>query len=49
MTLILETSAERKLMPSVFSETGWNRKRAARILGVGYKAILCKIKDLDLD
>ena len=49
MTLILDTTAERKLITSVFSETGWNRKKAAKILGVGYKSILYKIKGLDLD
>jgi two-component system response regulator AtoC len=41
--------AERRLISSVLSETGWNRKKAARILGVSYKAILYKIKELKLD
>ena len=49
MALILDTTAERKLITGVLSETGWNRKRAAKILGVGYKSILYKIKGLDLD
>lgn len=40
MALILDTTAERKLITGVLSETGWNRKKAAKILGVGYKAIL---------
>jgi len=41
--------AERGLITSVLHETGWNRKRAAKILGVSYKAMLYKIKELDLD
>jgi two-component system response regulator AtoC len=41
--------AERRLIASVLVETGWNRKKAAKILGVSYKAILYKIKDLKLD
>ena len=31
------------------NDTVWNCRKAVTILGVGYKAILCKIKDLDLD
>ena len=41
--------AERRLIASVLVETGWNRKKAAKILGVSYKAILYKIRDLKLD
>jgi len=41
--------AERRLIASVLVETGWNRKKAAKILGVSYKAILYKIKELKLD
>jgi two-component system response regulator AtoC len=41
--------AERRLIASVLAETGWNRKKAAKILGVSYKAILYKIKELNLD
>jgi two-component system response regulator AtoC len=41
--------AERTLIESVLMETGWNRKKAAKILGVSYKAILYKIKELKLD
>jgi two-component system response regulator AtoC len=40
--------AERKLIGSVLQETGWNRKKAAKILGVSYKAMLYKIRELDL-
>ena len=41
--------AERKLISAVIQETGWNRKKAAEILQISYKALLYKIKELDLD
>jgi DNA-binding NtrC family response regulator len=41
--------AETKLISAVLQETGWNRKKAAKILQISYKALLYKIKELDLD
>ncbi len=41
--------AEGKLISAVLRETGWNRKKAAKILQISYKALLYKIKDLGLD
>ena len=41
--------AEGKLINAVLQETGWNRKKAAKILQISYKALLYKIKDLGLD
>ena len=41
--------AEKKLIRSVLAETGWNRKRAAKILQISYKALLYKIKDHNID
>jgi two-component system, NtrC family, response regulator AtoC len=41
--------AEGKLINAVLLETGWNRKKAAKILQISYKALLYKIKDLGLD
>jgi transcriptional regulator with PAS, ATPase and Fis domain len=41
--------AESKLISAVLKETGWNRKKAAKILEISYKALLYKIKELDLD
>jgi len=41
--------AEGKLISAVLQETGWNRKKAAKILQISYKALLYKIKDLGLD
>lgn len=40
--------AEGKLISEVLRETDWNRKRAAEILQISYKALLYKIKDLKL-
>ncbi|MCK4485915.1 MAG: sigma-54-dependent Fis family transcriptional regulator [Desulfobacterales bacterium] len=40
--------AEGKLISEVLRETGWNRKRAAEILQISYKALLYKIKELNL-
>jgi two-component system response regulator AtoC len=42
-------AAESKLISAVLKETGWNRKRAAKILQISYKALLYKIKELELD
>jgi len=42
-------AAEGKLISAVLQETGWNRKKAAKILQISYKALLYKIKDLGLD
>ena len=41
--------AESKLISAVLRETGWNRKKAAQILQISYKALLYKIKELNLD
>ena len=40
--------AEGKLISEVLTETDWNRKRAAQILQISYKALLYKIKELNL-
>ena len=41
--------AERELISRVLQQTHWNRKEAAEILGVSYKALLYKIKENGLD
>ncbi|UCG12282.1 MAG: sigma-54-dependent Fis family transcriptional regulator [Deltaproteobacteria bacterium] len=41
--------AESKLIRAVLEETGWNRKQAAKILQISYKALLYKIKEFNLD
>jgi transcriptional regulator with PAS, ATPase and Fis domain len=40
--------AERRLILHVLGQTGWNRKKATRILGVSYPALLYKMKDLNI-
>jgi two-component system response regulator AtoC len=41
--------AERKLIQRTLEQTRWNRREAAEILGISYKALLYKIKDGELD
>jgi two-component system response regulator AtoC len=41
--------AERELISRVLQQTRWNRKEAAEILSISYKALLYKIKDSGLD
>jgi two-component system, NtrC family, response regulator AtoC len=41
--------AERELILRMLTRTRWNRKEAAQILGISYKALLYKIKENGLD
>jgi two-component system response regulator AtoC len=41
--------AEREAIDRVLQHTSWNRKRAARLLGVSYKTLLQKIRDCELE
>jgi two-component system response regulator AtoC len=41
--------AERELIQRTLQQTRWNRREAAEILGVSYKALLYKIKESELD
>jgi transcriptional regulator with GAF, ATPase, and Fis domain len=41
--------AERELIFRTLQQTRWNRREAAEILGISYKALLYKIKDAELD
>ena len=41
--------AERELIFKMLQQTRWNRKEAAEILGISYKALLYKIKENGLD
>lgn len=43
------TEAERQLIGTVLKQTGWNRRKAARILDVSYKTLLYKIKECGLE
>ncbi|MGH9346657.1 MAG: sigma-54-dependent transcriptional regulator [Vicinamibacterales bacterium] len=42
-------TAERELILRMLTRTRWNRKEAAEILGISYKALLYKIKENGLD
>jgi DNA-binding NtrC family response regulator len=39
---------EREAIRAVLHQTSWNRKQAARLLGVSYKTLLAKIRDCEL-
>jgi transcriptional regulator with GAF, ATPase, and Fis domain len=41
--------AEREVIQKTLEKTHWNRKRAARLLDISYKALLYKIKECGLD
>jgi two-component system response regulator AtoC len=41
--------AERELIARTLLQTRWNRRAAAEILGISYKALLYKIKEAELD
>ena len=40
--------AERRAIARALSTTGWNRRRASRLLGISYRALLYKIRDYSL-
>jgi two-component system, NtrC family, response regulator AtoC len=42
-------AAERTLIARTLQHTRWNRREAAEILGISYKALLYKIKEAELD
>ena len=41
--------AERATVDQVLNHTNWNRKQAARLLGVSYKTLLQKIRGCGLE
>jgi DNA-binding NtrC family response regulator len=41
--------AERRLIFQTLQQTRWNRRAAAALLGISYKALLYKIKEAELD
>ncbi len=41
--------AERQVILRTLYETRWNRRKAARLLGISYKALLYKIKQCEID
>jgi two-component system response regulator AtoC len=45
---IAQRKAERELIEKVLQQTRWNRRKAAQILDISYKALLYKIKECGL-
>ncbi|NNG47280.1 MAG: hypothetical protein HKM86_09250, partial [Deltaproteobacteria bacterium] len=46
---IAQRQAERELIGKVLEQTRWNRRKAAQILDISYKALLYKIKECGLN
>ncbi|PWB62342.1 MAG: hypothetical protein C3F14_10045 [Deltaproteobacteria bacterium] len=46
---IAQRKAERELIDNVLRQTRWNRRKAAQILDISYKALLYKIKECGLN
>jgi len=46
---IAQRKAERELIGKVLEQTRWNRRKAAQILDISYKALLYKIKECGLN
>ena len=46
---IAQRAAERELIQRVLMQTRWNRRKAAQILDISYKALLYKIKECGLN
>jgi two-component system response regulator AtoC len=46
---IAQRKAERDLIDRVLRQTRWNRRKAAQILDISYKALLYKIKECGLN
>ena len=44
----VQNRVEREVIAYVLDKAGWNRSKASRILKISYKALLYKIKDLDI-
>src|SRR3974390_3120634 len=48
MVKILKNEAEMEAIAAALEENGWNRKRAATVLNISYKALLYKIRQYDI-
>jgi two-component system response regulator AtoC len=46
---IAQRNAEKELIEKILAQTRWNRRKAAQILDISYKALLYKIKDCGLN
>ena len=48
MVQTLRCQTERNAIAAALEKTGWNRKAAARLLGVSYRTILYKIDQYEM-
>jgi two-component system response regulator AtoC len=48
MVKTLKNGAEMEAIANALEENGWNRKRAANMLNISYKALLYKIRQYDI-
>ena len=48
MVRTVKSGAEMEAISNALEKTGWNRKRAAMLLNLSYKALLYKIKQYDI-
>ncbi len=48
VTRAVQNTVEREVISHVLERTGWNRSRASKVLKISYKALLYKIKDLNI-
>jgi DNA-binding NtrC family response regulator len=48
MVKTLKNGAEMEAIANALEENGWNRKRAATMLNISYKALLYKIRQYDI-
>ena len=48
MVKTLKNGAEMEAIANALEESGWNRKRAASMLNISYKALLYKIRQYDI-
>ncbi len=48
MVKTLKNGAEMEAIAKALEESGWNRKRAASVLNISYKALLYKIRQYDI-
>lgn len=48
ITRAVQDRVEREVISYVLEKTGWNRSKASRILKISYKALLYKIRDLNI-
>ena len=48
MVRTVKSGAEMEAISNALEKTGWNRKRAAMMLNLSYKALLYKIRQYDI-